>query len=314
MTQLLCMLLKLEYELFQKWSSVLLTSLTMVCIYLAMVYLHPENSEWIGSEEFSIFNALQFILIDQFLIECISVTIIFQLIRIYALRLDMTELKLSIKSIILYELKFQPILLISFFVFAPFTLTVRFLYHYFPTLDWDIYFDEYFYNSSLFLSYLIPVQIVGYTIINANLIKMYNQHLAKTKKDLGDIKNANNKKYLWATDNFGELFLDIEKIQWISRNDRKTYAVTNLDKFRLKENLSELEKKLDANKFVRVNRSTIVNMECVLNYSFWENDKYVIRMKGGEYEFIMSRDRLNKIKDRFLLGEDLTKPSEKNSY
>ncbi len=294
------MWLSLNYDLLKKWKPIVITTLVIELVFQSIIYLHPENSDWIGSEDFSLLNTLRFIFIDQFLIECISVAIIFQLVRIYASKLKLTELRLTIKDIVIYELKFLPVLLVSFFVFAPFTLTVRFLYHYLPDPNWDIYFNQYFYSTGLYFNYVTPVLLIGYIIINANLIYQYNEQLGETKQDLNRSKRSRVKTRLWASDEFGELFLDVDKIRWIERDNRKTYATTDEEKYRLKETISELEEKLDSNQFVRVNRSTIVSLESVLNYSFWENDKYVLRMKECGQEFVMSRDRLNKIKDKFL--------------
>lgn len=59
-------------------------------------------------------------------------------------------------------------------------------------------------------------------------------------------------------------------------------------------------KKLAPNAFVQINRSVIINLRELLNYSFWENDKYIVRMKDSDKEFVMSRLRLKKIKDKLL--------------
>ena len=294
------MWLSLNYDLLKKWKPIVLTTLVIEVIYQAIIYLHPENLDWVGSEHFSLFNTLRFIFIDQFLIECATVAIIFQLIRWYGTKFKLLDLKLRVREIALYELKFLPILLVSFFVFAPVTLTLRFLYHYLPDLNWDIYFNEYFYSVTLYFNYLTPVFLIGYIIINVNLIYQYNLQLGETKSDLHKVKRSHTKNRLWASDDFGELFLETDKIRWIVREDRKTFAVTESDKYRLKENITELEEKLDPNQFIRINRSTLVNLECVLNYSFWENDKYILRMKNSDTEFVMSRDRLNKIKHQLL--------------
>ncbi|WP_436515091.1 LytTR family DNA-binding domain-containing protein [Ekhidna sp. To15] len=297
------MWLSLNYDLLKKWRPIVFTTLGIEIVYQAIIYLHPENLDWVGSEHFSLLNTLQFIFIDQFLIECASVAIIFQLIRWYGTKLKLLDLKLNAKDIALYELKFLPILLVSFFVFAPVTLTLRFLYHYLPGLNWDIYFSEYFYSVTLYFNYLTPVFLVGYIIINVNLIYQYNLQLGETKSDLHKVKRSQTKNRLWASDDFGELFLETDKIQWIVREERKTFAITESDKYRLKENITELEEKLDSSTFIRINRSTIVNLSSVLNYSFWENDKYILRMKNSDTEFVMSRDRLHKIKHQLLPEE-----------
>ncbi len=286
--------------MLKNWRVVVLTTLVFQLVYQPLIYLHPENQDWIGSEYFSLGNALSFIFIDQFLIECITVAIIFQLIRFYGNRLGLKSISLKTQSILIYELKFLPLLIMAFFAFGPITLTVRFLYHQLPNPDWDIYFSEYFYSTSLYLVYLAPVLVIGYIAINVNLISHYNRQLGETKHDLRRSTRNGLKTRLLAADDTGELFLDSEKIQWIERLERRTIANNGVERFRLKETISELEENLDANKFIRINRSTIVNLEFVANYSFWENDKYILRMKNYDQEFVMSRNRLNKIKDKFL--------------
>lgn len=257
--------------------------------------------EWIGSKDFSLSNSLKFLLIDQIAFELISATIVFQLIRIYARRLRLDQLHLTLRELLMYQLKFLPVILVAFFFFAPFTLSVRYLYHHYDSLSASIYFEEYFYSGTLYVVYLLPVFLYGYGIINANLIFLYNQQLGKTKQDLKEAKKTKLKDRLWAADEWGEMFLDVNKIFWIEREERKSFAKTESEKYRLKENITELEEKLDPDQFVRINRGTLVNLEYVKNYSFWENDKYVLRMNDeSKSEFVMSRDRLQKIKHRLL--------------
>ena len=278
----------------------MLTTLIVIVAYLAIIYLHPENLDWVGSDEFSMANLIRFVLIDQFLIECITVAMVFQLIRIYANKAGLTEVRLQPKELLLYELKFLPLLLITFFFFAPFSLTARFLLHYLPDLVGAVYFDEYFYSLKLYINYLPPVLLIGYFIINVNLLRIYNEQLGQTREDLHTTKTRRIKERLMASDEFGEVFVEVEKIFWIEREDRKTFAHTSEDRYRLKESISEIEAKLNPDRFVRINRSSIINLECLLNYSFWENDKYIVRLKDSDKEFVMSRERLQKIKHLLL--------------
>lgn len=294
------MLLKIDYHFLKGWKPVIVTTLILELIFLSIIYFHPENMDWIGSEYFSVGNLLRFVFIDQFLIECITVWILFRLIRLYGHFFKLNELHLNTKEIGKYELKFLPVFLLAFFVFAPITLTVRFLYHYLPDLNWGDYFNEYVYSVELYFSYLPPVLLVGYTILNVNLIRLYNQQLHQTSVDLTKQKQQMTRTRLWASNDSGELFLDIEKILWIERKDRKTLAAVESEEYRLKETITELEEKLDPDQFVRISRSVIVSLEHVLNYSFWENDKYIVRIKNSNKEFVMSRERLKKIKDKFL--------------
>ncbi|MCR9249148.1 MAG: LytTR family transcriptional regulator [bacterium] len=298
------MWLNLNYDLLKNWKAILFTSIGVVIFYLSIIYLHPENMEWVGSENFSWTHTLWFVLVDQLAIETISVIIIFQLIRIYAIKFALNQLHLSIGELVKYELKFLPIVLLAYFVFAPVSMSIRYLLHYGSDLNSEVYLNEYFYSFTTYLNYLTPVFLISYSIININLLRLYNQQLGQTSQDLTQAKKPKLKDRLWATDDFGEVFLEVDKILWIEREDRKTFASTTSDKYRLKENLTELEEKLDPDSFVRVNRGSIVNLQEVLNYSFWENDKYILRLKESDKEFIVSRDRMSKIKNRFLVQQD----------
>ena len=299
------MWLELDYKLLKSWKAIVITTVAVVLTYNFIVYLHPENMAWIGSDEFSITNAISFLLVDQLLFELITAFIIFQLIRFYANWLRLFQLKLALKELMVYQLKFLPVVLVAFFFFAPVTLTVRFLYHNISELDWDVYLSDYFYSTTLYVVYLLPVFLYSYGIVNVNLMVLYNRQLGETKIDLREARKPKLKDRLWASDDWGEMFLDVDKIFWIERLDRKSFAKTDTDRYRLKENITELAEKLDPNKFVRINRGTLVNLEFVQNYSFWENDKYVLRMNDkNRSEFVMSRERLSKVKNQLLQGDN----------
>lgn len=294
------MRLSLDYDLLRDWRAILIATFFMVIAYQSIIYLHPENIDWIGSDDFSVSNLFWFLLVDQFLIECITVTLVFVLIRFYARKLDLSDVRLEPKQLFYYQLKFLPILLTAFFVFAPFSLSARYLLHYAPNLDKTAYFEEYFYSLKLYINYLTPILLVGYSIININLIKIYNEQLGKTKSDLNETKRKRKNVKLRAKDDYGELLLDLDRIIWIERSDRKTFAYTLDEKYLLRESISQLEEKLDAFEFIRINRAVVVNLSYLLNYSFWENDKYIVRIKSSDKEFVMSRERLNKVKHRFF--------------
>ena len=303
------MQLGLNYDLLRGWKPVILTAFFFELIFQSLIYFHPENIDWIDSEYFSFANLLKFLILDQFMIECITVAIIFALIRWYANWMRLFQIQLNIRDLIIYELKFLPVLMVSFFFFGPFTLTIRYLFHKLPHLDADIYFQQYFYSTPLYLTYLFPVIAIGYSIINVNLVSLYNEQLSQTTQDLNRVSQnlhqvrnryVNKRIRLEAFDDFGELLIEASKIKWIEREERKTFATMNEERYRIKGSISELGAKLDPEQFVQVNRSVIINLNEMLNYSFWENDKYIVRMKGTNKEFVMSRMRLKKIKNKLL--------------
>ena len=103
-----------------------------------------------------------------------------------------------------------------------------------------------------------------------------------------------------AKDNEGEVLLEVNEIFRLQKIDRKYYAISQEGQFVVNKTIQELEKALDPQLFVRVNRSTIINLNYLKNYAFWENEKYIVRLKDGS-EFVMSRNRYNKIKEQLSL-------------
>ena len=68
--------------------------------------------------------------------------------------------------------------------------------------------------------------------------------------------------------------------------------------------MTELEESLPRGRFFRINRAVIINMDAMNNYSFWENHKYIIRMKDEQKtEFTISRNRLREMKESFNVFE-----------
>ena len=292
--------MRLTYDFLQNWRVILITTFLVSLFYQAIIYLHPENLDWVGSEAFSYANLFHFLFIDQFLIEICTISILFFLIRMYAQLLKLEHLELQLKELVLYELKFLPLFLLAFLFFAPFSLSLRYLLHHSAEWKPEVYFNQYFYSWKIYINYLPVIFMAGYAILNVNLIRLYQQQLDKTRQDLDQARKIQVQDRLAATDEIGQRLLEQDKIAWIERLERKTFAFSQQEKLRLKENLSELEAKLNPDKFVRINRSTLINLDYLNNYSFWENDKYVVRLKGYEREFIMSRNRLKKLKDRFI--------------
>ena len=292
--------MRLSYDFLKNWKVILLTTFLVNLFYQAVIYLHPQNLDWVGSEAFSYANLFHFLFIDQFLIELWTISILFFLMRTYAQLAKLNHLEMNVKDLFLYELRFLPLFLLAFLFFAPISLSLRYFLHHYPDWKAEVYFNEYFYSWKIYVNYLPVVLLAGYAVLNLNLLKLYQQQLDETKQDLDLARKPQIQERLVATDEVGQRLLEQHNIAWIERQDRKTFAFSHEEKLRLKENLSELEGKLNPDKFVRINRSTLINLDYLHNYSFWENDKYVVRLKGYDKEFIMSRNRLKKLKDRFI--------------
>jgi len=108
------------------------------------------------------------------------------------------------------------------------------------------------------------------------------------------------KIYMPASRRGEELYLDLEKIIWFEKNERYSIAISIEGRFSIRYNLTQLESILPKNIFFRINRVNILNINFVQNYSFWENDKYIVRIKNDDKtQFTMSRDRLKSFNEWF---------------
>jgi len=283
--------MKVDFSFLLKWKTILIAAGISTLLIQVIVYFHPSNMGWWNSAEFSWLNLLQFVLVDQLLIECITVTILFWLITKFTQWLKLNQVKLKAKNIILYQLSFLPLVLVAFFFFNPFTQTVRFLYLNIGQLNWDEYFDEYLFTQSLYLTYTPFVFFLTYAVINIALARAYFDH--KLEKE----HTHTDRLFLKVNGTHGNKLLDIQDIDYIEKQDRKYFIFSNDSSFSINKTIAELEKELPPKDFVRINRSTIVKLDTIAHYAFWENDKYVLKLNNGK-EFIMSRQRLNSIKDQ----------------
>jgi len=285
------MKMKVSYSILLKPKNILLTSAIFTLVIQFIVYLHPSNQGWWNNENFSWLNLLQFVFIDQILIECITVGILFSLIYGYTHLLRLYSVNLNFRGIAAYELSFLPIVLLAFFVFNPFTQTIRFLYLNLPNPDWNEYFSEYLFAKQLYFTYTPIIFLITYAVVNINLVTTY------LKKKSHETPSSDNKLFIKVHSAFGDKLLDIEAIEYIERLGRKYAIQTSSGTYFITKTMNELEQELPDDMFVRINRSTLVRINEVDHYAYWENDKYTLKLKSGR-DFVMSRQRLNKIKEQ----------------
>lgn len=78
------------------------------------------------------------------------------------------------------------------------------------------------------------------------------------------------------------VFLRIDEIQVLVAADKYVEVVTHRQLYRVRETLAKLEKRLPPDRFVRVHRSYVVNLDAVAELSPWAHGDYVIRLKNGQ--------------------------------
>lgn len=97
-------------------------------------------------------------------------------------------------------------------------------------------------------------------------------------------------------------FLDLDQITHFFAEDKLTYAATAEKNWVIDRTIAELEAKLDPAKFVRVHRSTIVNLAFVAELYPWFGGRMMLRLRDvRKTEITVARDRLKDLKERLGL-------------
>jgi two-component system LytT family response regulator len=94
-------------------------------------------------------------------------------------------------------------------------------------------------------------------------------------------------------------FLRVDSIRYIAAGGDYSYVYSTDGKRRLVHKpLKEWEERLPENFFLRIHRSTIVNMEYVQRLEPWSNYSYLVYVEGADEPLVMSRRYAGKAKDR----------------
>ena len=97
-------------------------------------------------------------------------------------------------------------------------------------------------------------------------------------------------------------FVELSRITHIYAKDKLTFASTASKDYCLDQTIVELEQKLNPKKFVRIHRSTIVNVDYVHELYLWFAGRMLLRLKDEKKtELQVARDRVNTLKERLGL-------------
>ena len=94
-------------------------------------------------------------------------------------------------------------------------------------------------------------------------------------------------------------FLDLAAVTHFYAEDKLTYAVSEGKAYCVDHAIAELEKKLDPKKFLRIHRSTVVNLAWIKEVSSLPGGSLNVRLKdGNETDLTVARDRAREFKER----------------
>ena len=97
-------------------------------------------------------------------------------------------------------------------------------------------------------------------------------------------------------------FLKNDEIDWIEAAGNYVRLHAGADTHLLRETMNAIQKKLDPSRFIRIHRSTFVNIEKIKELQPWFHGEYVVIMKDGT-QLTMSRSYRSSLPE--LLGSSL---------
>jgi two-component system, LytTR family, response regulator len=94
-------------------------------------------------------------------------------------------------------------------------------------------------------------------------------------------------------------FIELSRVTHLYAEEKLTFAATSGKSHIVDLTIAELEAKLDPRRFVRIHRSTIVNVAFVQELYTYFGGKMLMRLKDeGKTELAVARERVKELKDR----------------
>ena len=127
------------------------------------------------------------------------------------------------------------------------------------------------------------------------LIKQFSKTSEKTEKHQQKITNR-----IMVKREGGVTFIDINDIISIEASDYYLKIITNIDEHIMRKSLNSMEEKLNRDQFIRIHRSTIVNINYIRSIERYTPDEHIVIMKNDN-KYRLSKNGRKILKDKFLL-------------
>ncbi len=93
--------------------------------------------------------------------------------------------------------------------------------------------------------------------------------------------------------------LELDRVTHFFAQDKLTFAVAGGKNYCVDHSIAELEQKLDPQRFIRIHRSTLLNLDWVQEVDSWFSGRVLVRLKDERRtELTVARDRVRQLKAR----------------
>ena len=94
-----------------------------------------------------------------------------------------------------------------------------------------------------------------------------------------------------------QYIVDADEIVFIEVSDNKVYAYTKQDTYEAKQKLYEIKELLGGKSFAQINKSVIVNINCVKSIQAESSGNYRCKLKNRKESLTISRKYFKEFKD-----------------
>lgn len=111
------------------------------------------------------------------------------------------------------------------------------------------------------------------------------------------LKKRNSRKLILYKED-EQYIVDVDEIVFLEVSDSKVYAYTKQDAYETKLKLYELKEMLGIQPFAQINKSVIVNINCVKSIQTEFSGNYRLKLKNRKESLTISRKYFKEFKDR----------------
>ena len=95
-----------------------------------------------------------------------------------------------------------------------------------------------------------------------------------------------------------QYIMDADEIVYVEVSDNKVYAYTKQDTYEAKQKLYEIKELLGGRSFAQINKSVIVNTDCVKSIQAEFSGNYRLKLKNRKESLTISRKYFKEFRDR----------------